>query len=136
MPPMWSLCRCDITTKSSFDKSAFLAFAFFARISGLSPVSNRMRLPPYSTRAAKPQSRSIVEDLPKASYRIVICAFCVSACWDWEAATLGTDCNTAAARMQTPQILVFSGDLPVPGFSGRWQGLTHDWGEVYNTNKE
>src|SRR3954447_23403564 len=72
---MWSPWRWDKTTKSSLDKSTPLALALPPRMSGLSPVSNRIRLPPYSTSAANPQSFSIADDLPKASYRIVICAF-------------------------------------------------------------
>ena len=43
------------------------AFAFCARMSGLLPVSNRMRLPPYSMSAENPQSRSRDGRSPKAS---------------------------------------------------------------------
>jgi len=47
-----SPCRCDITTKSSFVRSMPMFLAFWPRISGLLPVSNRMRFPPYSISAA------------------------------------------------------------------------------------
>jgi hypothetical protein len=43
-------------------------------MSALLPVSNKMRLPPYSMNAENPQSFLIVEVLPKASYSTVICA--------------------------------------------------------------
>src|SRR3954463_16296630 len=60
-------CRCDMTTKSSLARSTPFALAFRARISGLLPVSNRMRLPPYSISAAYPQSFCMAAALPKGS---------------------------------------------------------------------
>src|SRR5262245_44162943 len=61
-----------MTTKSRWAKSIFLALAFCASTPALLPASNRMRLPPNSTRAAYPQSRRIVLSRPNASYKIVI----------------------------------------------------------------
>src|SRR6202022_3033092 len=60
-----------MTTKSMFRKSTPSALTLCSRILALFPVSNRMRLPPYSTRAAKPKSMVSEGDLPKASYRMV-----------------------------------------------------------------
>src|SRR3954452_16704998 len=56
---MWSPCRCDRTTKSRLVRSTFFAFTFAAKMSLLSPVSNRMRLPAISTSAERPQSLRI-----------------------------------------------------------------------------
>src|SRR5262249_17739740 len=41
------------------------------KLPALFPVSNRMRLPPYSTRAARPQSMVSEPGLPNESYRMV-----------------------------------------------------------------
>jgi hypothetical protein len=46
-------------------------FDVLRKISGLSPVSNRMRIPFTSMSAAKPQSFFIEAFLPNASYKIV-----------------------------------------------------------------
>src|SRR5258708_32583017 len=60
-----------MTTKSMFRRSTPSAFTLCSKIRALFPVSKRMRLPPYSTRAAKPQSMVIGEGLANASYRMV-----------------------------------------------------------------
>src|SRR5437879_12398486 len=71
MPLVWSAWRCEMTTKSIFCRSTPSAFTLCSKILALLPVSNRMRLPPYSTRAAKPQSRVRAGALPNESYRMV-----------------------------------------------------------------
>src|SRR6266849_2382209 len=60
-----------MTTKSMFRRSTPSAFTSCSKILELFPVSNRMRLPPYSTRAANPKSIVREGDLPNASYRMV-----------------------------------------------------------------
>src|SRR5436305_13289922 len=80
--------------KSMFRKSTPAAFTLCSKLLALLPVSNRMRLPPYSTRAAKPQSIVREEDLPNESYRMVT-RFGVSA------AAMLAKSETMAARMRS-----------------------------------
>lgn len=70
-PLVWSPCRCEMTTASSRVKSMPRLQTLAAKMRPSLPVSNRIRRPPYSTKAAKPQSLVSAEGGPKASYRMV-----------------------------------------------------------------